>query len=140
MAYAAHVLDQMPAKFALILINVVLTAILAPLAILGVSFGVSAVSYGAWESLPIAVVGGSGLLGLAGAWLRTFLGSARLRAAPVTRYVIATMLIVGVVDALFILSNALRDPRAWPVSLYVLATGIGVWCLAATIWLDDRVA
>jgi hypothetical protein len=141
LAYAAHVLDQRAVTIALILVNGVLTVLLVPLAVLGISFGVSAASYGASQSLPSVVIGASGLLGLGGAWLRIFLHSARLRSMRFIRCAIAVALVLGIAAAaLLVLWGALAGPR-WPVlSLYIVAAAVGLWCLAATICLDDDVA
>lgn len=126
MAIVAHLLDQKSVKAALVLVTVMLTVFLAPLAVLALSFGLSATLYGALEPLPLALVGAGSLLGLVGAH-------------PLARYLIATLLVLGVLAVLFVLIIAgdMRRPQFW---LCVVAAVVGISCLLGTLWLDDRVA
>ena len=140
MAYAAQLLDRKSAKVMLVFANVVLTALLAPWAVAGLSFGLGAVFAGAWEPLPMALLGAGGLLGLAGAWLRAFFNSARLNAQPFMRCLIGTTLAWGLITAAVLVLGVFARVQGRGLWLYVLALFVGTWCLVATIWPDDRVA
>jgi hypothetical protein len=57
------------------------------------------------------------------------------------RHAIAAALVLGIATAALLLLLGAMAGRRWPVlSLYVVAAAVGLWCLAATIWLDDDVA
>jgi hypothetical protein len=132
-AHPAVLLGYMPVRIVLIVVTLVLSLTLGSMAIAGLRFGL----------IPIGV---AGLCGLLGAWARLLVSAARLRAHPVLRVAIAALLLVGVALAAFILVGTVGRPpqspgeaefRRYMAAFIGTALVVGLWCLAATIFIRD---